>query len=181
MPILDAVIKNFAHFCLSSYQVSSHFNIYPSIIVLTKLDVLKWPYRVETTAQLQSGQMWNFIGQVPIEVQLSLVWQQPPLQVKLYEYQPRGDHAAYAIKFNLDKENDRYVKARKQAVPLTLSTEDWATDDLTPYENWLNRIIDERERLEKFGRTCYSGFNEKFLQQLFEIFMQYKSTDKKEV
>lgn len=117
----------------------------------------------------------------PYELELSLLWRQPPIMVQLHEYQPKAHGDTKTVMYILDKTQDRYVKQFKYAVPLALAKEQWYTDDVVPYEQYLDDIIKDRTRLRRFGQTCYSGFSDDFLKRLLEIFMDYNPADEKEV
>jgi hypothetical protein len=146
-----------------------------------KEDVLKWPYRVEATLQYENNQIYSFTRQEPFDVELSLLYAQLPIRVRLHEYQPKGGLINVYIQYTLDEQTDSYIKRSKQSIPLALAKDDWATDDVTPYEEYLNGIINDQQKLRLFGRTCYSGFHDDFLKRLFEIFMTYEPEDNKEV
>jgi hypothetical protein len=148
---------------------------------LTGTDVLKWPFCNEATSSYGEHLIHNFMSHEPYELELSLLWRQPPIMVQLHEYQPKAQGDTRTVMYILDKAQDRYVRQMKYAVPLALAKEEWYTDDVTLYEKYLDDIIKDRTRLRRFGRTCYSGFNDDFLQRLFEIFMDYNPGDEKEV
>lgn len=148
---------------------------------LTNEDVLQWPYKIEATIQYENTQIYSFTSQEPLDLELSLLYAQLPIRVKLHEYQPKGGLVNLCIRYVLDTQTDTYVKQSKQAIPLALSKDDWASEDVTPYEDYLNSIINDRHKLRTFGETCYESFHNDFLRRLFEIFTTYEAEDDKEV
>jgi hypothetical protein len=114
-------------------------------------------------------------------VELSLVWMQEPIKVNLHEYTPQVSRVTFTTHYYLNKQTDSFTEKSKQVIPLALVKEDWASDDLTYYEQWLEGILKDRTKLLRFGSTCYSEYSDDFLKRLFSIFLEYEPDDKKEV
>jgi hypothetical protein len=142
---------------------------------------LKWPYRVEAILQFQSTAISGYSFRQPLEAELTLLWMQEPIKVNLHEYTPQVQEVTVAIHYYLDKRTDSFSQKANQAVPLALVKDDWASEDITHYEEWLDGILTDRSKLQRFGETCYSEYGNDFLQRLFTIFLEYESDDKKEV
>lgn len=144
-------------------------------------DVLKAPYGVQATFKYQNTHIYQFLDRTPITIELSLLWNQDPIAVKLHEYQPNQINSQITIQWKLAKYTDSYVRQATQSVPLALRDDAWKHDDVTCYDEYLDNIVNDREKLRKFGDSCYSDFSDNFLQRLFQIFMNYEPHDAKEV
>lgn len=116
----------------------------------------------------------------PVTVELSILWAQETMSIKLYEYMPQARQFV-GIHYILDKQNDKYEKVTATAPPLVLHQDEWAGEEYSQYEQYVDDIVNDREKLTRFGDSCYAGFSDNFLRRLFGIFMQYEAEDKQKV
>lgn len=115
----------------------------------------------------------------PLRLRVNIVWGQVPMELELYEFEPKTSELSRHLQSVVDKNTGKRRWENKGSPPLAMVQID--SVDRRAYEKYIDDIVDNEHNLENFVDRCYRFENDNFQRRLFRLMYEYNPTNSNEV
>jgi hypothetical protein len=118
-------------------------------------------------------------GRKPLKLRINIIWGQTPMELELYEFEPKTAELVRHLQSVLDEKTGKRNWVNKGSPPLAMVSIE--PEDRHCYERYIDNIVDHPANLEKFVDRCYKYEKDDFQARLFRLMYEYQPTAKDEV
>jgi hypothetical protein len=108
---------------------------------------------------------------------LNMIWDIPPIEFNLYEFEPKTNEILYQMQYVLDESIGKRMWIKKRSPPLGMVVIN--KEDVNRCEQYLDQVVDKH--LGNFTHRCYRHEKDDFQGRLFKLITQLKPETKEQV